>query len=165
MERPRISLIAALGARTRAIGNRNGLLWHIPPDLRRFKELTTGHPIIMGRKTYESIGKPLPGRLNIVLSDVLFEAPPEVRVCSSIEGALETASATRTDEIFIIGGGQVYAQTIAIVDRMYLTLVDDDAPGATFLPEVHMLPFREVEREEHSHEGLRFAFVLYEKTA
>lgn len=165
MTRPRISLIAAMGTRTRALGGGGALLWHIPDDLKRFKTLTLGHPVIMGRKTYESIGKPLPGRLNIVLSDTPLAAPAEVRICTSLEGAFETASATGTDEIFVIGGGQVYAQTIGMADRLYLTLVDDDANGDVFFPEFAHLPLKKVFREDHVGGDVRFSFVTYEAVA
>jgi len=163
MATPRISLIAAIGARTRALGANNALLWRIPEDLKRFKEMTLGHPIIMGRKTYESIGRPLPGRTNIVLSDVVFDAPPEVRVCSSLEGAFEAAAATGTDEVFVIGGGLVYAQTIGVADRLYLTLVYDDAPGDTYFPEYTHLPLRKTFHEEHVGGDVRFSFVTYDR--
>lgn len=163
MQEPRVSLIVALGARTRAIGSGNALLWRIPEDLKRFKELTLGHPVIMGRRTYESIGKPLPNRTNIVLSDAPMSHPDEVVVCTSLGEALEQARATHTDEVFVIGGGSVYAQTIDDADRLYLTLVDDDAPGDTFFPEYTHLPFIETARDEHVHDALRYTFVTLER--
>ena len=163
MQEPRISLIGALGARTRAIGSGNALLWRIPEDLKRFKELTMGHPVIMGRRTYESIGKPLPNRTNIVLSDTPMSHPDEVVVCTSLREAFERARATNTDEVFVIGGGSVYAQTIDDADRLYLTLVDDDMPGDTFFPEYAHLPFIETARDERTHEALRYAFVTLER--
>ena len=159
MSKPRIILIAALGAKTRAIGRDGKLLWNLPDDLKRFKVLTMGHPIIMGRATYESIGRPLPGRTNIVLCGDASFAPEGVVVCRTLDEAFDTA-AILDDEVFVIGGGSVYAQTIERADRLYLTLVDDDTPGDTFFPEYAHLPFREITREEGEYEGLRYAYVV-----
>jgi dihydrofolate reductase len=163
METPRISLIAALGIRTRVIGANNGLVWRIPEDLRRFKALTMGHPVLMGRRTYESIGKALPGRMNIVVSDSPLEAPEDVSVCFSLDEAIALGRAQHTDELFVIGGGQVYAQTLSHADRLYLTLVDDDTPGDTCFPAYEHLPFTETAREEGTHGTLRYAFVTYDR--
>lgn len=162
---PQISLIAACGTRTRAIGKDGRLLWHVPGDLPRFKALTMGHPIIMGRTTFTSIGTPLPGRTNIVLSHERENEQPGVTYCTTIDAALDYARSVDDHELFVIGGGSVYAQTIAIADRLHLTLVDDDAPGDTFFPDYTMLPFREIEHEEHTAAGLTFAYVTYERTS
>jgi dihydrofolate reductase len=163
MTHPRINIIAAIGTHTRALGKDNTLLWRIPEDLSRFKELTMGHPVIMGSKTYESIGKPLPGRMNIVLSDIPSYAPDGVTVCTSLEEAIRLAQSNDTEDIFVIGGGQVYAQTIERADRLYLTLVDDDAPGDVYFPEYESLPFRERECVAHTHNNITFSFVTYER--
>lgn len=159
-----ISLIVALGTRTRAIGKNNTLLWHVPGDLPRFKALTTGHPIIMGSKTFESIGRPLPGRTNIVVTHDHNWTHDDVTVYHSIDEALAIARTLDTDEIFVIGGGMVYAQTIAHADRLYLTLVDDDTPGDTFFPDYTTLPFVETAREEHEKDDLKYAWAIFERT-
>jgi dihydrofolate reductase len=151
MTHPTLSLIAALGTRTRAIGKDNALLWHIPKDLAHFKRCTLGHAVVMGQRTYESIGRPLPGRHNIVLSTDPAWTTPGITVAHSIDDALKVASVAGEDEVFIIGGGSVYAQTIARANRLYLTLVDDDAQGDTFFPEYQHLPF--VVQSEEYHAG------------
>lgn len=163
MTRPRIALIAALGTKTRVIGKNKALPWHIPDDLKRFKALTLGHPVIMGRRTYESIGKPLPGRLNIVVSATPLHAPSDVVVAPSVADALARAGQEKTDEVFVIGGGQVYAQTIDLADRLYLTLVHDDAAGDVLFPAYDHLPFTEMAREERTDGNLHYTFITYDR--
>lgn len=162
MHTPRVSLIAALGERTRAIGKGNSLLWHIPGDLPRFKALTAHHPIVMGSTTFTSIGHPLPDRTNIVVTHDPLWSPSGVVVCHSIEEALHTAAHQNTDEVFVIGGGSIYTQTIDRADRLYLTLVDDDTPGDTFFPDYTKMPFRETTREETTGK-VRSTFVVLER--
>jgi dihydrofolate reductase len=163
MAQPRINLIAAVGKHTHALGKNNALLWRIPEDLRRFKELTTGHPVIMGSKTYESIGKPLPGRMNIVLSDIPSYAPEGVTVCTSLNDALRVAQSNDSEDVFIIGGGLVYAQTIEHADRLYLTLIDSDVEGDVVFPTYTHLPFIVTEQKKGEHEGLSYEFVTLER--
>ncbi len=130
-----ISLIAVIG-KNRELGKDNKLLWHIPGDLPRFKQITSGHPIIMGRKTFQSIGKPLPGRTNIVISSDMKLILEGCVVVPSIEEAILAAqSAPGNDEIFVIGGGKTYAQAIEKAERIYLTVVDATADADTFFPE------------------------------
>lgn len=160
---PTLSLIVALGARTRAIGKDNALLWHLKGDLPRFKALTLGHPIIMGFNTFQSIGKPLPGRTNIVLTHDTTWSHEGVEVCHTLNEALGLAKAHDSEEVFVIGGGMVYAQALPYADRLYLTLVDDDTPGDTFFPDYTSLHFREVSRETHDEEIPHFAWVLLER--
>lgn len=137
---PRISIIAAISKTTRALGKNNGLLWRLPEDLKRFKALTTGHTIVMGRKTFDSIGRALPGRTNIVISADPACLKDGCTMANSIEDALEKARSAEPDEVFIIGGGTVYAAALPHVDRLYLTLVDDPGEGAdTFFPEYEKL--------------------------
>lgn len=130
----RISIIAAVGE-NRELGKGNKLIWRIPADLKRVKELTTGHPIIMGRKTFDSIGHPLPNRTNIVLS----RTPVAIEGCtvvSSLEEALETARTIDTEEIFVFGGGQVYEMAVPHTDRLYLTRVHKTDPDSdAFFPD------------------------------
>lgn len=132
-----VSIIAAMG-KNRAIGKNNRLLWHIPEDLKRFKRLTQGHPVIMGRKTFESIlaslGKPLPGRTNIVVTHNAAWNYPGVISAPSIEEALARATELNSGEIFIIGGAQIYEQALPFADKLYLTLIDDEKDGDSFFP-------------------------------
>ncbi len=132
---PIISAIAAIGKDTRAIGKRDKLLWDMPEDLVRFKHITWGHPVIMGRKTFESIGRPLPGRLNIVVSRNPSLRAEGCIVANSIEDAIKTASKSEENEIFIIGGGEIYKKALPYTHKLYLTLVEDDTEGDTFFPE------------------------------
>lgn len=134
-------------AENRVIGANNALPWRLPADLKRFRRLTTGHPVIMGRKNYQSIGRPLPERVNIVVTrNPSFQAPG-CTVVPSLAGAFAAAGAD--DEIFIIGGADIYAQTLAHADRMYLTLVHAHVPGDTRFPSFDLAQWTEVERELH----------------
>lgn len=132
-----LSSIVAL-ADNLAIGIDNQLPWHLPNDLKFFKKTTLGKPILMGRKTFDSLGKPLPGRLNIVVSQKKdLEVPYGVEVVSSIEKGIEIMEATGTDEGFIIGGGIIFEATLSLVDRLYLTKVHTSITGATtFFPAI-----------------------------
>jgi dihydrofolate reductase len=132
-----LSIIAALGS-NRAIGRNNALLWHLPGDLPRFKRLTTGHPVIMGRKTFESMGKPLPDRLNIVITRSPALHIDGVSVCHGLDDAIACATADNPpdDEVFVIGGGDVYAQALGRAAKLYLTEVDDaPADADAFFPD------------------------------
>jgi len=133
MPKPKISIIAAIG-RNREIGYKNKLLWHIADDLKHFQKLTKNHAVIMGQKTYESIGKPLPNRLNVVLSKDKDLEIPGVAICDSLDEAVKIA-ADYSDEIFVIGGGSIYAQFIDKTDKLYVTLVDEEFKADTFFPE------------------------------
>jgi dihydrofolate reductase len=113
------------------IGLDNKLLWHIPEDLKLFKEITTGHHLIMGRKTYESIGKPLPNRTTVVLSKNGFKAD-NVFTCESLEEAIEFCKDRGEEEAFVVGGGKVYKEALASADRLYLTTVDYNGKADTF---------------------------------
>ena len=156
-----ISIIAAV-AKNGVIGNNNGLPWYIPEDLKHYKQITTGHTMIMGRKTFESImkslGKPLPNRKNVVVTrNIGYKVPQEVLVYSSIEDALE---ATKDDgEVFINGGGEIYAQTFKLADKLYLTELHEDKEGDVFFPEFDRERWNEISREKK--EG--FDWVVYEK--
>lgn len=153
-----ISLIAILGM-NRAIGNNGGLLWRVPPDMAHFKKLTTGHPVIMGRKTFESIGRPLPDRTNIVLSRNQDYHPEGCLVCSSIEQAM---SDTSEKEIFIIGGGEIYQQTIHLADRLYLTAVQDSPDADTFFPDYSEFT-KVISDEPNEINGLQYRFITLER--
>lgn len=135
MSQPTISAIAAIG-NNRELGKDNGLIWRIPADLTRLKKLTTGHPLIMGRKTYESIGRPLPKRTNIVISRQPDYDAPGCMVVSSLDEALSAARAKDNQAIFIFGGAAIYAAALPHTDKLYLTLIDAEEPAAeTFFPE------------------------------
>jgi dihydrofolate reductase len=162
----RISLIAALGHH-RVLGKDNRLLWHIPDDLRRFKRLTLGHPCIMGRKTFDSIiatlGTPLPGRLNIVLSRQGFEPQENVALAPTIEAALEIARTGGTDEVFVVGGAQVYTQTLPLADALYLTLIDDTAEGDAYFPPYEEVFTHIISEEQREHGELHYTWLTLER--
>lgn len=117
------------------IGFENQLLWHLPKDLKHFKEITSGHPVIMGRKTYESIGKPLPNRTNIVVSRKTAWFEEGILIVGSIKEAVKFAKKI-DEEVFIIGGGKIYEQTMDIVDKLEVTLVKADLEADTFFPKI-----------------------------
>lgn len=161
MPGPKISIIAAIG-KNRELGKDNKLLWHIPDDLPRFKKLTLGHSIVMGRKTFESIGRPLPNRTNIVVTrDSSYEVEGVV-VVHSIEKAIEEAKKKDKEEIFVIGGGQIYEQALPFTDRLYLTIVDAQAEADTYFPDYS--EFKEIISEEKNEsEGLKYKFIELER--
>jgi dihydrofolate reductase len=167
MGKTRVALIAALGAKTRAIGKNGELLWHIPEDLRRFKALTSGHPVIMGRKTWESLperARPLPNRTNIVVTrDPSYVAPGAV-VADSLEAALDAAaSAAGADEIFVIGGGELYAAALPRAGRLYLTLIDSDLEGDTFFPPYETEFIKTLAQESAESNGLKYRWLDLER--
>ena len=130
-----ISLIAAV-AKNGLIGKDNRLPWHLPADLRFFKNTTIGHPIIMGRKSFESIGKALPGRTNIVLTrNANFAAAENLKVVHSLEEAFEVARKTGTDECFVIGGAEIYKEALPFCQKLYITRVHGIFEGNTYMPE------------------------------
>lgn len=159
---PKISVIAVISQEKRALGVNNGLLWKIEGDLPRFKALTTGHPVIMGRKTFESIGRPLPNRTNIVITRNTDFKIEGASVVSSIEEALTLAKQSEQEEIFIIGGGEIYKQSLHLVDRLYLTLVDDEPEADVFFPEYSEFT-KEISREEHPEHNPPFTYITLEK--
>lgn len=141
-----ISAIFAM-SENRVIGKNNQLPWHLPADLRHFKEITMGKPILMGRKTFESIGKALPGRCNVIIThDENFQAPGCV-IATSIKTAI--ASVEYTDEVFVIGGAKLLDQMLPMIHRIYLTIIHHEFDGDTFFPEINKSEWHEVEREDH----------------
>lgn len=158
-----IALVAAL-ARNRVIGAGNRLPWRLPEDLARFKRLTLGAPVIMGRKTHESIGRPLPGRRNIVVTRARNAAWEGCRVARSLDEAF--ALAADAPVAFVIGGAELYAQALPRADRLYFTLIDADYAGDTRFPEFDAAAWREVARVPGvSAEGVGYAFVDYVRVA
>ena len=166
-----LSLIVAV-AQNNAIGRNNELLWHISEDLKYFKSTTTGHPVIMGRKTYESIGRPLPGRRNIVLTRGEMEIPPvkkpqttSMEVVHSLEQVYEIASGE--GEFFVMGGGMLYNETFGKADYLYLTKIYAVAEDAdTFFPEVRESEWDVVRESELMHDeenDIDFKFIVYKR--
>jgi dihydrofolate reductase len=141
-----ISLIAAM-AENRVIGANNALPWHLPDDLRHFKQLTRGHAVIMGRRNYQSIGRPLPERRNIVVTNQRDFTAPGCQVVHSIEEAFRAAADDH--ELFVIGGAEIYRQCLPMAQRLYLTLVHASIPGDTFFPEFDAREWAETARERH----------------
>lgn len=139
-----ISLIAAM-ARNRIIGKDNTMPWHLPADLAHFKRITMGKPVIMGRRTYESIGFPLPGRKNVVITRNPDYAPEGVVVVDSIDAALNEVR--DAEEVMIIGGGQLYREMLPRADRLYLTLIQADVEGDTEFPDYTQYAWREIDQE------------------
>lgn len=146
MHKPIISLIAAM-ANNRVIGKNNQMPWHLPADLGHFKAITLGKPVIMGRKTYESIGRPLPGRRNIVVSRNSDYRVEGCETAVSLEDAIKMVY--EVEELMIIGGGNLYSQAMPLTDRLYLTFIDLNVDGDTLFPKFEQLKLTEVKREKH----------------
>ena len=142
----KISLIVAM-ANNRVIGLDNKMPWHLSADLKKFKSITMGSPILMGRKTYESIGRPLPGRTNMIISRNLDYQQEGCLVFNDLNTSLKKASEC-TQEVFIIGGSDLYKAILPMVDVIYLTLINKDFQGDTFFPEIDFNEWSEVARED-----------------
>jgi len=151
-----IAIIAGM-TKNRVIGMDNKLPWHIPDDLQNFKKMTTGRPIIMGRNTYNSIGRPLPNRHNIVVS---FTGEPIAGcdICTTIPNAIATAHSYHQDA-FIIGGASIYAQTLPLADTMYLSLIKKDYPGNIYFPEYDTEQWEQANSQEFD----EFTFITLKK--
>jgi dihydrofolate reductase len=155
-----IKIIVA-ASKNLVIGNNNTLIWHLPADLKNFKKLTTGSAIIMGRKTYESIGKPLPYRRNIIITRDKNYRVENCEVVNSLEEALLICY----EDCFIIGGGEIYKQSLSIADELYLTLIDEEFEGDTYFPEISEDWF-ESERQDFEPDDInkyKYSFIKYEK--
>jgi dihydrofolate reductase len=159
-----ISIIVAI-AEDFGIGNKNDLLWHIPEDLKRFKNLTYGQAIIMGKKTWESLPKkPLPGRKNIVITDDPLERFEGSITAYSIEDALSKCD--RNEEIFIIGGGSIYRQFMPLADRLYITHIHKSAPADTFFPVIEPEIWEPIEKEEYNQDekgNIPYTYIIYQR--
>ncbi|PAV26019.1 dihydrofolate reductase [Tamilnaduibacter salinus] len=166
----RNALIVAM-SRNHVIGRNNALPWYLPGDLKYFKQATMGKPILMGRKTFDSIGRPLPGRLNLVITrDDQWEAPTGAVAEPSLESAIHRASAQAeldgAGEIMVIGGGQIYDLALPLIDRMYVTLVHDEVDGDAFFPSVDWSEWEEVGREDFQASGNNpydYSFVVFDR--
>lgn len=157
MTKTKVSIIAAI-TQNRAIGMGNKLLWHIPSDLKRFRNITFQHPVIMGRKTFESLGKPLTGRTNIVITRDDTCEDKNCIFCHSLEEAVNIAKNLDSKEVFIIGGGQIYSQAIDIVDKLYLTIVEGNFEADTFFPNYSKFN-KVVFKKKGQYKGYKFTFL------
>jgi len=159
-EQPKVYLVAAV-ASNGVIGRDGQLPWHLPEDLKHFKRLTIGHPVIMGRRTWESLRGPLPGRENIVVTRTPGYAASGASIASSLGAAL--ALCTGESMAFIIGGQQLFAEALPIASGLVMTEIHRDYPGDTWFPEFDRSQWRETQREAHlTQDGTRFDFVLYQ---
>lgn len=159
-----ISLIAAIG-KNNELGKGNTLLFNLPADMKHFRETTSGHTVIMGRKTFESIGKPLPNRRNIIITRDTNYKKEGVEVMHSLEEAINMSK--NDGEVFIIGGAEIYKQSIEIADKLYITHVDGgDKDADAFFPEIIPILWNEISHEEHKKDDknpLNYTFSVYEK--
>jgi dihydrofolate reductase len=163
----KVSLLVAI-ARNGVIGRGGSIPWHLPEDLKRFKQVTLGHPVVMGRKTYdsilESLGKPLPGRSNIVVSRSASLSTPGCTSVRSIEEALTVgAGLPGGEEIHVIGGAEIYALAMPFATHLDITEIDRDFEGDTFFPSPDWSEWVETSRERRSADGLDYAFVIYQR--
>jgi dihydrofolate reductase len=160
--KPTLTLVVAIDAQ-RGIGINNKLPWHLPEDLAHFKRTTSGHPIVMGRKTYDSIGRPLPNRRNIVVTRNPAWRREGVEAVTSFGDALKLAG---DEEIMVIGGAQIFAEALPLADRLVVTEIGKTFDCDTFFPEIDPQQWKEVAREQHHSEqqGLDYAFVGYQRT-
>jgi dihydrofolate reductase len=166
MKKPIVSIVVAISAGRRAMGNKGKLLWHIPDDLKRFKKLTLGHPVVMGSKTFESIlnilGRPLPGRTSIVMTrDTAYKARGCV-IVHSLEDAFQKAQGIEREEIFIGGGGEIYSLALPLTDKLYVTLVQDEPSADSFFPDYSEFTKKTFE-EKREYEGLQYTWINLER--
>lgn len=156
--------IVVAKASNNVIGNNNQLIWHLPADLKHFKEITSGHPIIMGRKTYESIGRPLPNRRNIIISRNKKLRIEGCEVVNSLEDALKLVSEEKS--VFIIGGANIYQQSMFLANTLYVTEVHQNFEGDAFFPEIDKNIWKETERHNHKPDEkntIPYSFITYKK--
>ena len=155
-----ISFVVAMG-KNRVIGKNNSLPWNLPADMKRFKELTLNKPVIMGRKTFESIGRPLPNRTNIIITrDKNYKADGCV-IVNSADEALNAAKGN--EEIMIMGGAQIYAEFLPLAHRMYLTIIEKEFERHSYFPEYNDHEWKIIHKEDHEDDGLRYSFVDLER--
>ncbi len=149
----------------RVIGKNNQLPWHLPADLAHFKKTTYAHPIIMGRATYQSIGRPLPKRTNIILTrNTTYSVPTSCKIAYNLDQAFAHAKQTQAKEVFIIGGAQIYAQALPIADILYLTQVHTTIEGDTFFPPIDPTQWKEISKKNHpadSNHPYAYTFIKY----
>ncbi len=161
----RVNAIAAISRKDRGLGFKNDLLWKIPADLKRFKELTLGHPVIMGRKNYESIGRLLPGRPNIIVTrDESYKLDGAI-IAHSLEEAFSYSRELENSEAFVIGGGEIYKQALPFTNRLYLTVIDGEKEADVFFPEYEHEFTKVISKEKGEHEGISYEFVTLERVS
>ena len=157
----RRSLVVAMD-RNRVIGRDNALPWRLPDDLAYFKRVTMGHPVIMGRRTWESIGRALPGRRSVVVTRDPAYAAPGAETAPSLDAALERLAGS--DRVYVVGGGELYRAALPLADELVLTEIDEDLAADTFFPAWNRAEFRQTSRESHrSAEGLPYSIVHYRR--
>jgi dihydrofolate reductase len=166
----RIAMVWAMSD-NRVIGRNNKLPWHLPNDLKYFKRLTTGKPVIMGRKTYESIGRPLPNRVNIVLTREVGFSAEGVKVVHTLDEAIDLAQAECTisgaEEVIIMGGAEIYRLAMPLADRLYVTLVHAHVDGDAWFPEIDLTTYQEIAREDFQADGPNpydYSFCVFDRT-
>lgn len=160
----KISIIVAVAGKKRVIGKKGNLPWYIPQELKRFKQITMGHPIIMGRKTHESIGKPLPGRTNIIVTHDMEYSSAGCFVVHSLGEAIQKAKGKEgSEEIFVIGGGELYKQALPLADKLYLTKIDQDLEGDVFFPDYSEFKKVVSGSKTFKHEGTTYRFLELER--
>jgi dihydrofolate reductase len=150
----------------RVIGKNNALIWHLPADLQRFKTLTTGHVIIMGRKTYESIGRPLPNRTTIAITRQETFNPEGILVSHSLEEAILKAKSISREDIYIVGGAEIYQMSLAVADQILVTQLHDIFDGDTYFPEIPLDTWEIVSREKgltDEKNKFQYSFLTYQK--
>ncbi len=161
-----IKIIMAAKASNNIIGKNNDLVWHLPADLKFFKQTTKGHTLIMGRKTFESLANPLPNRHSWVITRNKDYQKEGIEVFHSLESALQAGEKQGLETIFILGGGEIYKQSMDLADKMIITEVHHEFEGDTYFPEIDPTIWQEVDREEHKADEKNkydFAFVQYER--
>jgi dihydrofolate reductase len=149
-------------AKNRVIGRNNQLPWRLPEDLKRFKSITMGHPIVMGRKTFESIGRVLPGRENVIISRQIGYQVQGARVVSSLDEALIYCESLKADEAFIVGGAEIYRLAMPKIDRLHLTWIEEDVEGDSLFPEFDWEEFQEISRESYQIPRA-FSFIILDR--
>ena len=158
-----IKTIVVATSQNNVIGKDNKLLWHLPADLKHLKEITTGHTVIMGRKTYDSVGKPLPNRRNVIIT----RKNATIDGCEVVHNVEDAFAICRTEaEVFILGGAEIYRQAMHLCDRIYLTIVHKDFDGDSFFPVIDKEEWKEVSREDHQPDEknkLPYSFITLEK--
>lgn len=168
MNAMRLSILVAM-AKNRVIGKNNALPWHLSADLKHFKALTMGHPVIMGRKTFESIGRPLPGRTNIIMTHQKSYQVSGAITVNSIGDALKVCQegVDGNSEVFLIGGAALYRETLGLCHRIYVTEIQQDFDGDTFFPKFDMEGWQEISREKHfsADDKLEYHFVILDHKA
>ena len=159
-----IKIIMAAIAKNNVIGKDNNLIWHLPADFRFFKQTTKGHTLIMGRKTFESLGNPLPHRDSLVVTRNVAYSSDGITVLHSLESVLAYAEKKGLEKVFILGGGEIYRQSMNIADKLIITEVHAEFDGDTYFPEIDTEMWKEISREEHKSDeknNYDFAFVEY----